>query len=162
MRVRCLVGIGFALSGVLGCGSSSESPNGADASSAGDSSREDATGGDATAGDANEAVDALDDRPDGASVGDANDGGEAEASCARVPQADGGACPGEGGTSSGQTLLYACGLPSSIADLDGGAIDGGWAVDGGHTVACMILCNDISNCYVTPSTAPAVLVTCCP
>ncbi len=163
MRFPCLAAIVLGASGLFGCGNSSASPTGDDASSADASSAEDSSREDATAGDANEAVDAIDDRPDGASIGDANDGGEAEASCAQVPQSDGGACPGEGGASSGQTLLYACGLPSTIGDLDGGATaDGGWALDGGHAFACMTLCNDIPDCYVTPSAAPAVLVTCCP
>ena len=161
MRFPCLVAIAFALSGVLACGSSSESPGASDASSVDDSSREDAPTGDAN--------DTGDEHLDGgASSGDANDGGDAgdaETSCAPVAQADGGAaavCPAEGGPYTGQALVYPCGLPA-IADLDAGATaDGGWSLDGGHALACMTLCNDITNCYVTPSAAPAVLVTCCP
>jgi hypothetical protein len=91
---------------------------------------------------------------------EADDGGDAGQSCAPIVQADAGtgACP-----SSGQALLYPCGLPASVGDLDAGATgDGGWTLDGGHSLACMALCNDIPACYVTPGSAPAVVVTCCP
>ena len=90
--------------------------------------------------------------------------------CAPVVQSDAGAgrCPSAGGPGTGQVLVYPCGLPA-VGDLDGGATaDGGWTADGGHVLACMTLCNDITSCYVTPSTLDAgaddgsVLVTCCP
>ena len=172
MRALYFASIGFAVSGVLGCGSSSGSPA-ADASSGDDGSNVDGSmAGDATDTDASDAqADAAPDAApdadasDAADANDAADSGDGATSCAAVVEADAGvaACPAAGGPGSGQVRLYPCGLPSTIGDLDGGSTgDGGWALDGGHVFACMTLCNDITSCYVTPGTAPAVLVTCCP
>jgi hypothetical protein len=143
------------------CGSDKNTSSSPDANSTGDSSLQ---GGDDAAIDSGSLADSNSGTADAeggtGEVPEAGDAGEAGHSCAPIIQADAGtgACP-----SSGQALLYPCGLPASVGDLDAGASgDGGWTLDGGHTFACMTLCNDITGCYVTPGSAPAVVVTCCP